>query len=546
MADYQANLQQAAERLRASDAPGCQTLCSSVLGASGVPATATAAAYHLRGLAAAQLGQRDRAVADLRQAWQASPQNHHAALWLGRLLRQQGLFEQAVPPLQKATERSGFDTDAHYELGRCMTQLQQPEQAMQHYQQVLELMPRHADAAANLAFLLERANKLEEAGKLADQALQLAPGNFMANLTRATIDRRQGRHVQAQVRLAAVLRDQPSVLNRSITLNQMGQSHDQQGDYPQAFDCFSESNLILRNHHPCGQPDDNGSYGIRTLGHLLGWLQQNPPSNWSANNGNPGKERARNPADSPVFLVGFPRSGTTLLHQALAAHPDIEVLEELEFLAPARLRWLEQEGAPGLANLKPEEIRAARDEYLASFSSQRKHPQRRIAVDKLPLNIAYLALIHRLFPAAHIILALRDPRDACLSCFFQTFELTGAMPYFLDLMDTARYYDQLMRLATSSLDAISNPRHTIRYEQLVDDFTGQMQPLISFLGLDWDERVMNYRQQLQQHIATPSYHQVAQPLYTRSIGRWKNYQQQMEPAQAFLTPWVARFGYSPA
>ncbi len=546
MADYQANLQQAAERLNASDAPGCQALCDKVLGGSGVPAAATAAAFHLRGLAAAQLGQHDQAVADLHTAWQASPENHHAALWLGRLLRQQGQFEQAVPPLQKAAERSGFDTDAHYELGRCMTQLQLPEQAMRHYQRVLELMPRHADAAANLAFLLERANKLEEAGKLADQALQLAPDNFMANLTRATLDRRQGQHAQAQERLTAVLRDQPSALNRSITLNQMGQSHDQQGAYTQAFACFSESNLILRNHHPCGQPDDNGSYGISTLGRLSDWLRQNPPSNWSAHGGEPGEEAAGKPAGSPVFLVGFPRSGTTLLHQALAAHPDIEVLEELELLAPARQRWLEQEGAPGLANLQPEHLRAAREEYLAAMNSHRQHPQRRIVVDKLPLNIAYLALIHRLFPAAHIIVALRDPRDACLSCFFQTFELTGAMPYFLDLMDTVRYYDQLMRLATSSLDIISNPRHTIRYEQLVDDFAGQMRPLIRFLGLDWDQGVMNYRQHLQQHIATPSYHQVAQPLYIRAIGRWKNYQQQMEPAQAFLTPWVRHFGYPPA
>jgi hypothetical protein len=140
---------------------------------------------------------------------------------------------------------------------------------------------------------------------------------------------------------------------------------------------------------------------------------------------------------------------------------------------------------------------------------------------------------------------LRDPRDACLSCYFQAFDLQGAMPYFLDLEDTVRYYDLVMTLATETSRSMSNPIMTVRYEDLVREFESTMRRLTDFLDLNWDAEILNYRQNaLHRAIATPSYQQVIQPLYTNSIGRWHNYRQRVEPEFRSLGRWVTHFGYA--
>jgi hypothetical protein len=161
------------------------------------------------------------------------------------------------------------------------------------------------------------------------------------------------------------------------------------------------------------------------------------------------------------------------------------------------------------------------------------------------LNLVYLFLVHRLFPESKIIFMLRDPRDACLSCFFQAFDLQGAMPYFLDLGQTVGYYNEVMSLATETCTVITNPRTTVRYEDLVVDFEQSLRSLIRFLGLDWSSDVMAYREKSRQRvISTPSYQQVVQPLYTQSLGRWKKFLPFAETEFESLGQWVRRFGYS--
>ncbi|MEJ2535308.1 MAG: sulfotransferase, partial [Gammaproteobacteria bacterium] len=146
---------------------------------------------------------------------------------------------------------------------------------------------------------------------------------------------------------------------------------------------------------------------------------------------------------------------------------------------------------------------------------------------------------------ARIIFAQRDPRDVALSCYFQSFALVGAMPYFLDLESTASYYDTVMGLATEAQEALPLRVHTVRYESLVTDFENQARALVDFLGLPWDEGVLAYRDRLgNRAISTPSYQQVAEPLYQRSSGRWRHYARQLEPVRPVLDPWAERFGYA--
>jgi len=320
-------------------------------------------------------------------------------------------------------------------------------------------------------------------------------------------------------------------------LNQLGQCHEQAEAWTDAFDAYRESNQLLRERHPLGEPAPMGSYGLGAVKAFQEWLQTNPPHAWSTNT-------CATP-NEPVFLIGFPRSGTTLLDQALSAHPDVEVLEEHEFFGEVRRQWVEGNALSRLASMSQEEIDAARGVYFDAMRSKRTRSECGIVVDKLPLNLVYLFLIHRLFPRSRVILMVRDPRDACLSCYFQSFDLQGAMPYFLDLRDTVNYYNQVMKLAIDTKGVIANPHMTVQYERMVSNFEGVLRELIAFLGAEWTPEVLDYRQKSQERvISTPSYQQVGLPLYTRSIGRWRHFREQAETELSNLSQWVDYFGYS--
>lgn len=533
MTEIPAQLQRASAALQRNDAGGCRALCNAVL----AQRPDCWDAYHLRGLAAVQAGDADAAITDLTTAWRARPGNGHAAFWLGRLLRQAQRPAEALAPLEAASQHPTLAIDARYERARALTRLRRSAEAEKQYRHILERNPDHTDAAANLAFLLERRNRLAESARWVHRALERDPRNFIAALTQAVLQRREGDPEGARRRLEPLLARTHEPMNRSVVLNQLGQCLDRLGEWTTAFDRFRAANELLRQEHPDGRPVADGSYGLSTLRHLRNWLATHPPPGWTDN--------PHASAADPVFLVGFPRSGTTLLDQVLSTHSDIEVCEEFELFDPVRREWTEGDRLRRLPRMSPDELGEARKRYLDGLMGHRRTPERPVVVDKLPLNLAYLFLIHRLFPHSRVILALRDPRDACLSSFFQAFDLQGAMPYFLDLGDTARYYDAVMTLATETLAQVGNPVQSLRYEDLVGDFERQVRALIAFLGLEWRDEVLDYRRRARDRIIdTPSYQQVVKPLYTTSIGRWRHYRDAMEPVREILGPWVQRFGYA--
>ena len=157
----------------------------------------------------------------------------------------------------------------------------------------------------------------------------------------------------------------------------------------------------------------------------------------------------------------------------------------------------------------------------------------------------FLPLIYRVFPDARVVFAIRDPRDVCLSCFMQNFALNEAMSYFLDLELTVEYYIEVMETGLAALEALPIAAHRIRYEDLVRDPETQCRALLDFLNIEWSPIVLDFhRHQKGRQIQTPSYLQVAQPLYENSIGRWRKYADQMEPHLERLQPLAEKLGYS--
>ena len=173
-------------------------------------------------------------------------------------------------------------------------------------------------------------------------------------------------------------------------------------------------------------------------------------------------------------------------------------------------------------------------------------PADAVVVDKFPLNIVVLPLIKRVFPNAKIIFAVRDPRDVVLSCYQQRFVINAAMVQFLELSRAGAYYDLVMSLMDRCRERLDLNLHQVRYEDVVGDLETAARELCSFLGVGFEPRMLNFNETaLRRDIATPSARQVIQPLYNRSIGRWRRYEAELAPVLQVLAPWARRFGYPP-
>jgi hypothetical protein len=246
-----------------------------------------------------------------------------------------------------------------------------------------------------------------------------------------------------------------------------------------------------------------------------------------------------------VFLLGFPRSGTTLLEQVLASHPDVETLEEREALLDsvrAYLRTpadLERLLAASAADLAP-----FRDLYWRRVGEAGARVEGRVFVDKHPLNTLKLPLIVRLFPEARILIARRDPRDVALSCFRRRFRMSAPYYQMLTLAGVAEFYDATMRFASVAMQAGSVKAHIVRHERLVTDFDAEVKAICTFVGLGWRESMRGFAERTRAAgVSTPSGAQLARGLNTGGIGRWRRYRAQMESVLPVLEPWVEQFGY---
>jgi tetratricopeptide (TPR) repeat protein len=246
---------------------------------------------------------------------------------------------------------------------------------------------------------------------------------------------------------------------------------------------------------------------------------------------------------SPVFLVGFPRSGTTLLDTFLMGHPHAAVLEEVPLVTEAQRSLGE---GLDIARRSRADLERARDAYFAELDRHVPAGFDGVVIDKLPLNMLAPRFIHTMFPDARFIFAQRHPCDSVLSCFMQPFALTDSMACFLELQSAADFYDAAMTLWTRCNEVLPLQVQKLVYEELVADPERSLRPLVDFLGLEWREELLDHRATAKARgtISTPSYDQVIQPLNRRASGRWRRYEKQLEPVLPRLLPWAERLGYS--
>jgi tetratricopeptide (TPR) repeat protein len=483
----------------------------------------------------------EEAEQSLRKALKLKPNEARTHLQLALLYKQQRRYAEAAVCCRKAVTLQPAFAEAHNELGNVLQGLGEQEEALISYRKALELRPDSVDAWTNLGLTLERVHRLEEARDSADAALTQNPVHYGANLLRARLDSRAGAQQQARERLETLLQQSLAPRDYAVAAMELGHVLDKLGNQVQAFERFAAAkdawHIVLAS-----TSYDTGQFLAR-IARLRAWFTAERVHNWGAAPCNDG-------LSAPVFLVGFPRSGTTLMEQILESHPHLTGSRE----EPLITRLIESTatllGRPfvypeGIEGLTPVDLHALRVEYW-QLARQLIGPEvvTRRLIDKLPLNIVDLGFIHRLFPDAKIIVALRDPRDVCLSCYMQSFDLNQAMVNFLDLGSTTRLYAAVMDLwhhyrALPGLDAF-----VYRYEDLIDDVETTARRLLEFLGEPWDPAVLSYHETARKQYAnTPSYQNVTLPIYRKAIGRWRSYAEQLAPHLGVLRPFLEEFGY---
>jgi tetratricopeptide (TPR) repeat protein len=445
------------------------------------------------------------------------------------LLKQMNRDEEALAPIEAAVDYEPTNLELLLAKAGHLSGLHRMKESEATYEKVVELDPSNSTAHLGLAFVYEMTNRVEDLSALSGYAEERGVDENALNFIRAYNHLRAKRYEEGIAALDRV----PAELESIRRYHLQGQLLDRAGRYDEAFAAFSRMTELFAEDPT--HPEERGagyrdairrSHAIVTEDWVRSWRPESTPD----------------PRPAPVFLVGFPRSGTTLLDTILMSHPRIEVLEEEPALRKAHALLSDFEG---LASASEDQIKAARDRYFEAASKLTPLAPGNLLIDKNPLTMNLLPLVRRLFPDAKVILALRHPCDVILSCFIANFRLNDGMSSFLRLLTAAELYDLSFRYYEHVQRLMPMPTHTVVYENVVADRERELRGLFDFLELDWHDAVLDHQTTAlnRGRIKTASYAQVVEPIYTRSAGRWQRYRKHLEPILPVLAPWAEKFGY---
>lgn len=483
------------------------------------------------------------ALLEAQHAVLLAPSDLNALECMGLCLLQLDRSQEAVRAFEGAIVAEPKNAQLYYHLGRALALTGDHDAAYAAHDHAVKIDPYFAEALASLASIAARQGAADRARAFAERALALDARQPTANVALAVLEIAQKQFSQAENRLRSLLaRDDLGSQPRTAILGLLGDALDGQKRYAEAFAAYAEENGELRRLHA---QRFSGNHGLDAANHLIDYFQSADASRWKAS------AILAHDSDGPrehVFLLGFMRSGTTLLEQVLASSDQVIALEEKGLLSGLGETFFTSVPAlDSLAALQEAELDELRRLYWERVGKQGAGVKDKIFVDKQPLNTTKLPLIAKLFPRAKILFALRDPRDVVFSCFRRHFKTNVTMYEFLDLADAARFYAAIMQLAEIYRAKLPLNLLEHRYEEMVVDFDASMRSVCAFIGLEWEETMRNFEQAAPNvDIRSPSAMQVRRPLYGEGIGQWQRYAQQLEPILPILQPWVERFGYSAA
>ena len=502
-------------------------------------------AHNNLGLVLASLYKRVEAAESFMRAVRLNPGYTEAWNSLGDALRDEGARREALACYSRAVELDPRRADSQCKLGNILFDLRRVDEAVASYRRALTADPRHAPTHAALAMAFRQMRRHDEAESSCRAALDADPAyvealsllgelradrgqfaeaeelfrralvinpNFAFAYSSIATHRRMTAHDTAWFRGASALLERHPPLSNEISLRYaLGKYCDDLGQYEQAFDHYRQANELAKR------------YGVRYDGEDFSRLVDRIIQSF----GPVFMEQCRQYASDselPVFIIGMPRSGTSLAEQILASHPAVYGAGELTYWHAAYGAFEQAERAgKGAAAIVADLSRDCLERLGALAAGARR------VIDKMPANFLYAGLIHATFPRARIIHMQRNPFDTCLSIYFQNFH--NMAPSANDLGDLAHYYKQYLRVMNHWRSAL--PASTlleVPYESLIEEPETWARRMVDFLGLPWDPRCLAFHE-TERAVITASKWQVRQKISKASVGRWKHYEKFLGPAK---------------
>ncbi len=484
-----------------------------------------------------RLGEYDKASKHIKEAIRINPKFSLAYNNLGMLKTNTGFLEEGKSNFLKAIELDPKNIMAFYNLANLYQKLNDIENSENFYIKAIEINPMFFEAYNNLMNMYERIGENTKLKDIINKSEKYFIDNSSIKLFKGKLLLKLKEYKDAINNLESIQFDLINKTKEISRCTTLAKCYDQIGDYKKAYKFF---NLANENNFIINKDKIDKEKAINIIKERINFFENPIIKEWPIPNSNKMKK-------NPIFLIGFPRSGTTLLDTVLRSHPSIDVIEEKPTI-DIFIKKLKEKTFSNLNNLKFLEdnlLDEMRNVYYESLSKYVKKDNKKICIDKMPLNIIHVGEIVRIFPKAKFILAIRHPCDTVLSCFMQSFVLNDSMANFLNLEDSSNMYNLTMTLWEKYLNVLKINYHTIKYEDVVSNFEVSIKKLLEFLELPWSENVTKFYETAEKRgiISTPSYDQVNKPLYSKSINRWKNYESQFSNILPILKPWIERYGY---
>ncbi len=432
---------------------------------------------------------------------------------LGRVLENQDRFDEAYTCFQRALQLQPDFPDAHANLGALLHASGCFDEAEAGFDQALRIDPQHQEALTGLAVLKDLRGQYAEGLQLLQPVMGSAVTPELA-LVHARLQRRVGRLADAERELSQLLaRATLDHRQRRHAQFQLGHICDGLERYAEAFEHFRAGNEL-------GATSFDPESFTATVDDLIATFAAERLA---------ALPRSADHSEQPVFVVGMPRSGTTLVEQILAAHPEVHAGGERDDLLRAAARFAQPDSlTPDPARIDAATLTALATDYLRASGDLGPRVQR--ITDKMPTNFLHLGLVQLMFPGARVVHCTRDPLDCALSCYFQDFT-DPRLAFCGDFGHIAAFYGQYQRLMAHWGEALSLPMLELSYEALVQNQEPESRRLVEFLALQWNPACLE-PERVSRLINTASHAQVRKSVYASRIGRHRNYERFLEPLRS--------------
>jgi tetratricopeptide (TPR) repeat protein len=417
-------------------------------------------------------------------------------------------------------------SDGHYLAAKIYRKKGDYDSALQSYRAALEIKPGDENLIGSIAEIYEIRGEFEEASELLAPLIERGTRAPLALLAYSSLVNDQSEIYKAIDLIETNLTRSGIEITHLIGMHyQLGRHYEMLQKYTKAFSHYKKANKLERDLNKHIEAHIDASFTPSNV--ISDWYERFDFKFWQS------LSRSKTNSSRPVFVVGMPRSGTTLAEQILASHPLVHGAGELTAIANLAHRLGDHIRSSNrfhyLSNLDQQEITDAAEKYLGVLDSISSKACR--VIDKMPTNFWHIGLISLMFPDVRVIHMKRDPRDVCLSMYCQRFG--ASMTFTTDLKELASYYAAYSKVMEYWGTVLEIEVMNVNYEDLVGDQEKVTRQMIEYCGLEWDNKCLRFYQ-TDRDVNTPSYNQVRLPMYTSSVGRWKHYIAELEPLTTAL------------